>query len=103
MPPNEHGKGIDMCSINPNFMGKMYCYVYSCRAQHPCNFLNALTKIDLKEKKAKDDGVVLSLVSDSNGDGFILVLDGTTFTEIAQTKLPYGLPYGLHGCWIPTK
>ena len=46
-------------------------------------------------------GVVISMVSQKNGDGFALVLDGTTFEEIARAKFPYGLPYGLHGCWVP--
>ncbi|KAM1483147.1 hypothetical protein TB2_034584 [Malus domestica] len=29
--------------------------------------------------------------------------DGSTFEEIARAKFPYGLPYGLHGCWVPSK
>jgi hypothetical protein len=24
-----------------------------------------------------------------------------TFEEIARVRLPYGLPYGFQGCWIP--
>ncbi|XP_042034245.1 carotenoid cleavage dioxygenase 8 homolog B, chloroplastic-like [Salvia splendens] len=124
LDPNEHGRGMDMCSINPNFLGKKYRYAYACGAQRPCNFPNTLTKIDLFEKKAKnwseegsvpsepffvarlgateeDDGVVISMISEKNGDGFALVLDGTTFEEIARAKFPYGLPYGLHGAWVP--
>lgn len=46
-------------------------------------------------------GVVISLVSDDNGGGFVLVLNGSDFTELARADLPYGLPYGLHGCWVP--
>jgi carlactone synthase/all-trans-10'-apo-beta-carotenal 13,14-cleaving dioxygenase len=124
LPPDEHGKGMDMCSINPQNAGRKYRYAYACGAQRPCNFPNTLTKIDLKERNAKnwyeeggipsepffvarpeaeaeDDGVVISLVSDKHGGGFALLLDGSTFTEIARAKLPYGLPYGLHGCWVP--
>lgn len=124
LPPEEHGKGMDMCSINPRNAGRQYRYAYACGAQRPCNFPNTLTKIDLKERKAKnwyeeggipsepffvarqdahveDDGVVISLVSDRHGGGFVVLLDGSTFTEIARAKLPYGLPYGLHGCWVP--
>ncbi|XP_027085565.1 carotenoid cleavage dioxygenase 8 homolog B, chloroplastic [Coffea arabica] len=124
--PDEHGKGMDMCSINPAYLGKKYRYAYACGAQRPCNFPNTLTKIDLFEKKAKnwhdegsvpsepffvarpgatreDDGAVISVISDKNGDGYALVLDGTTFEEIARAKFPYGLPYGLHGCWVPKK
>ncbi|KAH6835816.1 carotenoid cleavage dioxygenase 8 [Perilla frutescens var. hirtella] len=124
LDPNEHGKGMDMCSINPSFLGKKYRYAYACGAQRPCNFPNTITKIDLVDKKAKnwfqegsipsepffvarpgateeDDGVVISMISEKNGDGYALLLDGTTFEEIARAKFPYGLPYGLHGCWVP--
>ena len=45
-------------------------------------------------------GVVISIVSDVHGGGYVLVLDGKTFEEIARVRLPYGLPYGFHGCWI---
>ncbi|KAK4401182.1 Carotenoid cleavage dioxygenase 8B, chloroplastic [Sesamum angolense] len=124
LDPNEHGKGMDMCSINPAFRGKKYRYAYACGAQRPCNFPNTLTKIDLVERKAKnwhdegsipseplfvarpgateeDDGVVISMVSDKNGKGYAVLLDGSTFEEIARANFPYGLPYGLHGCWVP--
>ncbi|KAG6772676.1 hypothetical protein NC652_017733 [Populus alba x Populus x berolinensis] len=126
LDPGEHGKGMDMCSINPAYLGKKYRYAYACGAQRPCNFPNTLTKIDLLEKKAKnwyeegavpsepffvarpgsteeDDGVVISMISEKNGDGYALLLDGSTFEEIARGKFPYGLPYGLHGCWVPKK
>ncbi|RWR72486.1 carotenoid cleavage dioxygenase 8 [Cinnamomum micranthum f. kanehirae] len=122
--PDEHGRGMDMCSINPAYLGKKYRYAYACGAQRPCNFPNTITKIDLMEKKAKnwidegavpsepffvprpgateeDDGVVISMVSDKNGEGYALLLDGSSFEEIARAKFPYGLPYGLHGCWVP--
>ncbi|KAL6006115.1 Carotenoid cleavage dioxygenase 8, chloroplastic [Asimina triloba] len=126
LDPDEHGRGMDMCSINPACLGKKYRYAYACGAQRPCNFPNTITKIDLLEKKAKnwyeegavpsepffvarpgateeDDGVAISMVSDKNGEGFALLLDGSSFEEIARAKFPYGLPYGLHGCWVPNK
>ncbi|KAM7459360.1 hypothetical protein LguiA_036354 [Lonicera macranthoides] len=122
--PDEHGRGMDMCSVNPAFLGKKYRYAYACGAERPCNFPNTLTKIDLVEGKAKnwynegavpsepffvarpcateeDDGVVISMISDKNGEGYALISDGTTFEEIARVKFPYGLPYGLHGAWVP--
>lgn len=43
--PDEHGRGMDMCSINPNFLGKQYRYAYACGAVRPCNFPNTLTKV----------------------------------------------------------
>lgn len=46
-------------------------------------------------------GVAISIVSERNGDAFALLLDGSSFEEIARAKFPYGLPYGLHGCWVP--
>ncbi|KAE8712501.1 Carotenoid cleavage dioxygenase 8 [Hibiscus syriacus] len=124
LEPNEHGKGMDMCSINPANLGKKYRYAYACGAKRPCHFPNTLTKLDLVKKVAKnwhdegavpsepffvarpgateeDDGVVISLISERNGSGYALLLDGSTFEEIARAKLPYGLPYGLHGCWVP--
>ncbi|XP_028802202.1 carotenoid cleavage dioxygenase 8 homolog B, chloroplastic [Neltuma alba] len=122
---DEHGRGMDMCSINPNYLGKKYRYAYACGAKRPCNFPNTLTKLDFVEKKAKnwyeegavpsepffvarpgateeDDGVVVSIVSGRNGEGYALLLDGSSFEEIARAKFPYALPYGLHGCWVPS-
>lgn len=43
--PDEHGRGMDMCSINPAFLGKPYRYAYACGAVRPCNFPNTLTKV----------------------------------------------------------
>nr|XP_023918420.1 carotenoid cleavage dioxygenase 8 homolog B, chloroplastic [Quercus suber]POF25364.1 carotenoid cleavage dioxygenase 8 like b, chloroplastic [Quercus suber] len=126
LDPNEHGRGMDMCSINPKYLGKKYRYAYACGAHRPCNFPNTLTKLDFFGKKAKnwyeegavpsepffvprpgateeDDGVVISMISQKNGEGCALILDGSSFKEIARAKFPYGLPYGLHGCWVPKK
>ncbi|KAF5743244.1 hypothetical protein HS088_TW09G01310 [Tripterygium wilfordii] len=126
LDPDEHGRGMDMCSINPANLGKKYRYAYACGAQRPCNFPNTLAKIDLVEKNAKnwyqkdavpsepffvarpgateeDDGVVISIISEKNGGAYALLLDGSTFEEIARAKFPYGVPYGLHGCWVPKK
>ncbi|RLM69470.1 hypothetical protein C2845_PM17G07050 [Panicum miliaceum] len=126
LDPEVHGRGVELCSINPAYQGKEYRYVYACGAQRPCNFFNSLTKIDLVEKEAKnwyeagsvpsepffvarpggtdeDDGVVISIVSTTKGEGYALLLDAASFKEIARVRLPYGLPYGFHGCWIPKK
>ncbi|XP_020153333.1 carotenoid cleavage dioxygenase 8 homolog B, chloroplastic-like [Aegilops tauschii subsp. strangulata] len=125
LDPEEHGRSMDMCSINPAHLGKEYRYTYACGARRPCKFSNTLTKIDLVEKMAKnwyeegavpsepyfvprpgavkeDDGVTISMVSSKDGSGYVLVLDAKTFKEIARAKFPYGLPYGLHCCWVPT-
>lgn len=52
--PDAHGRGVELCSINPAYQGKEYRYVYACGARRPCNFFNSLTKIDLAEKGAKN-------------------------------------------------
>ncbi|MED6193340.1 Carotenoid cleavage dioxygenase 8, chloroplastic, partial [Stylosanthes scabra] len=49
----------------------------------------------------EDDGVVISIISEKNGGAYALVLDGSSFEEIARAKFPYTMPYGLHGCWVP--
>lgn len=54
LDPDQHGRGMDMCSINPAHVGKKYRYAYACGAHRPCNFPNTLTKIDLVEKTAKN-------------------------------------------------
>ncbi|TVU26021.1 hypothetical protein EJB05_28546 [Eragrostis curvula] len=54
LDPDEHGRGVDMCSINPSRLGKKYRYLYACGAHRPCNSLNTLTKIDLLETTAKN-------------------------------------------------
>ncbi|XP_006853621.2 carotenoid cleavage dioxygenase 8 homolog B, chloroplastic [Amborella trichopoda] len=124
LDPDQHGRGMDMCSFNPAYLGKKYRYLYASGAKRPCNFPNTITKIDLEIKTAKnwhdeggvpsepffvarpgataeDDGVVISMVSDKEGGGYAILFDGPTFEEIARARFPYGLPYGLHGCWVP--
>lgn len=124
LDPDEHGRGVELSTINPAYVGKEYRYLYACTARRPCNFFNALSKMDLLEKEAKswheegtvpsepffvarpgatneDDGVVISTVSTMDGEGYVLLLDAATFEEIARLQLPYGIPFGFHGCWIP--
>ncbi len=49
---------------------------------------------------AEDAGVVLSLVLDSRArTSFLLVLDATTFDEVARADLPHAVPLGFHGQW----
>ncbi|PIA27365.1 hypothetical protein AQUCO_07900015v1 [Aquilegia coerulea] len=124
--PSQHGRGMDTATINADYLGKKYQYVYGCGARRPTNFPNMLCKVDLVNKTTntwydegaipsepffvprpgstkEDDGVVISVISNRHGEGYALLLDGSTFKEIARAKFPYGLPYGLHGCWIPKK
>jgi carotenoid cleavage dioxygenase-like enzyme len=46
----------------------------------------------------EDDGVVLSVVLDTNaGRSFLLVLDAGSFEEIARAEAPHHIPFGFHG------
>lgn len=53
--PDEHGKGMDMCSINPAYLGRKYRYAFACGAKRPCNFPNTLTKVNFLSAKKKTD------------------------------------------------
>jgi len=47
---------------------------------------------------AEDRGVVLSVVLDAAaGHSSLLVLDATTFTELATARVPHVIPFGFHG------
>lgn len=51
----------------------------------------------------EDDGVVMSVILDTVGGAlktsksFLLILDASTFKEIARAQLPHHIPYGIHG------
>jgi beta,beta-carotene 9',10'-dioxygenase len=46
----------------------------------------------------EDDGVVLSVVLDADaGSSFLLMLDASTFEEIARAQAPHHVPFGFHG------
>ncbi|EFJ10893.1 hypothetical protein SELMODRAFT_127411 [Selaginella moellendorffii] len=123
VPPQVHGHGLDMNTMNPHYYSRDYRYVYANGAHRPCHFPNSLVKIDIKGQSAKewyehgsiptepmfvprpgateeDDGVAISIVNDDKGDGYVLLLDGKSFEEVARAPLPYGLPYGIHGAWL---
>jgi carotenoid cleavage dioxygenase-like enzyme len=47
---------------------------------------------------SEDDGVVLCVVLDSaSARSFMLVLDATSFTELARASVPHAIPFGFHG------
>jgi beta,beta-carotene 9',10'-dioxygenase len=100
-----------------------YRYVYGV-GLHATEFLNRLLKIDVTIGDAKvwrrdgcfpgepvfvpapggtaeDEGVVLSAVLDSAAStSFLLVLDGSSFTEIARAHVPQVVPFGFHGSFF---
>lgn len=50
---------------------------------------------------SEDDGVVLAVLAQADGRAALLVLDGCSHQELARAALPYSLPTGFHGCWVP--
>lgn len=50
------------------------------------------------EAEDEDDGVLLSIVLDSNeGASFLLVLDARSLAERARAEVPHHIPFGFHG------
>jgi carotenoid cleavage dioxygenase len=50
----------------------------------------------------EDDGWLLSLVSDDTGEaGELLVLNASDLSVQAVVELPYAVPAGFHGSWLP--
>jgi beta,beta-carotene 9',10'-dioxygenase len=100
--------------------GRDYRYVYGA-ATGAERFLKRLVKVDVADGsvrtwdepaawagepvfvprpggEAEDDGVVLSVVLDADaGRSFLLVLDATTFEELARAEAPHHVPFGFHG------
>jgi carotenoid cleavage dioxygenase-like enzyme len=111
---------FDYDSLN---MDGSYRYIYSIGINESENnsFYDQIVKTDLKSGKSKvwreencfpgepvflpypegkneDDGVNLSVVLDeANGNSFLLVLDSSTFTEIARATIPQPVLFGYHG------
>jgi carotenoid cleavage dioxygenase-like enzyme len=51
----------------------------------------------------EDEGVVLSVVFDGKqGRSFLLVLDATSFAELARAQVPHHIPFGFHGIYSRT-
>lgn len=98
-----------------------YAYGISNRKDCPNSFANQLVKVDVHERstkvwweedcyvgepvfvpapnaRAEDDGVVLSVVLDATrGNSFLLVLDASSFIEMARAEVPHHIPFGFHG------
>jgi carotenoid cleavage dioxygenase-like enzyme len=100
--------------------GLPYRYAYGASAGDAA-FLKRLVKIDVADGShtiwdepgawagepvfvprpgatTEDDGVVLSVVLDTDaGASFLLVLDAASFEEIARARAPHHIPFGFHG------
>jgi carotenoid cleavage dioxygenase-like enzyme len=101
--------------------GRPYRYAYGASAVTDSAFLDRLVKIDIEDGsaagwqedgtypgepvfvprpdgEAEDDGVLLSIVLDSERHrSFLLVLDAATFAERARAEVPHHIPFGFHG------
>jgi carotenoid cleavage dioxygenase-like enzyme len=99
--------------------GRPYRYAYA--ASQDGTFIDGLVKVDVGDGSvrrwqedgcfpgepvfvpapgagAEDDGVVLSVVLDTNAErSFLLVLDATGFEELGRAEAPHHIPFGFHG------
>ncbi len=127
---NVVGEQLSDCPIElPRFdyrrrAGQRYRYVYAAGSAAPGDFLDNLVKIDLERNMAvswreegcypgepvfvpapemanEDDGVILSVVLDTRkAASFLLILDASTFGELARAELPHHIPFGFHGNYL---
>jgi beta,beta-carotene 9',10'-dioxygenase len=101
--------------------GRRYRYVYGAGNEVRGNFIDNLVKLDLEHKATsswyeegcypgepvfvatpgggdEDDGVILSVVLDANKRAsFLLILDASSFRELARAEVPHHIPFGFHG------
>lgn len=112
---------IELPRINYDYNGHEYTYVYAYAQSKGSTLSDKLIKINVQtgdvlewkeahcfpgepvfiakpEAAAEDDGVVLTVVLDAaKNSSFLLVLDATTFSEIARAQTPHHIPFGFHG------
>jgi beta,beta-carotene 9',10'-dioxygenase len=101
--------------------GRRYRYVYAAGNKVQGNFIDNLVKLDLEhnassswyeegcypgepvfvatpEAANEDDGVLLSVVLDAKkATSFLLILDASSFREVARAEVPHHIPFGFHG------
>ncbi len=107
--------------------GRDYQFVYGIgfRQEQPYDFSNQLLKVDVHSGEsttwreegcypgepvfvpapsaaAEDDGVILSVMLDSERRrSFLLLLDAVSFAERARAEVPHHIPFGFHGQYFP--
>jgi beta,beta-carotene 9',10'-dioxygenase len=101
--------------------GRRYRYVYGAGNEVQGNFIDNLVKLDLEhsatsswyeegcypgepvfvatpEAADEDDGVILSVVLDAKKTAsFLLILDASSFRELARAQVSHHIPFGFHG------
>jgi len=107
-----------------NRAGVRYRFVYGAGHATVGQFFDCLVKVDLDQKRTatwheadcypgepifvaapaaqhEDAGVILSVVLDvRRGASFLLILDATTFTELARAEAPHHIPFSFHGNYL---
>ncbi len=105
--------------------GRDYRFAYASgrRKETPDDFMNQLVKVDVQTRETQrwfeedcypgeaifvaaleaireDEVVLLSMVLDGKkGTSFLLVLDATTFRELARASVPHHIPFSFHGTY----
>jgi carotenoid cleavage dioxygenase-like enzyme len=114
---------VEFPTIDYRRNGREHRYVYCAETRHDGPLPSHLAKVDTERgpgyadrwsapdcypgepvfvpaarEGQEDDGVVLSLVLDTDADcTFLLVLDAGSFRELARARLPHRLPFAFHG------
>ena len=72
-------------------------------ARRPPDSPEAEAASQSETQNPEDDGVILSVVLDTNAEqSALLVVDASSFSEIARAALPTAFPFGFHGQWYPS-
>lgn len=104
-----------------NTQNYRFAYGVGSDRNNPDNFLDRLLKFDIQEKSSKtwreetcypgepvfissptgsreDDGLILSVVLNAKkGNSFLLILDASSFSELARAEVSHHIPFGFHG------
>ena len=108
----------DILNMNGNYQ---YIYAIGINKNNNNSFYDQILKSDIKSGKsivwseqncfpgepvflkkpdstAEDGGVIVSVVLDeAKGNSFLLILDASSFTEIARAEIPHAILFGYHG------
>ena len=104
--------------------GVRHRFVYGAAQAATGQFFDSLVKIDLDQNRTaswheagcypgepifvadpkaanEDDGVILSIVLDTRrGASFLVILNASTFTELARAEAPHHIPFSFHGNYL---
>jgi carotenoid cleavage dioxygenase-like enzyme len=70
-------------------------------ATDPCRTLFQRVASWFSPRIGDDDGAILSVVLDTRrGASFLLILDASTFREVARAEAPRHIPFGFHGSYL---